>query len=138
MLREELKSIKADKKGLRKFGLTVGGVILLLSLFWWWRDGHWPVPLSSVGIILVGSGLIVPQALLFPHKIWMSAGVILGWFTTRIILSVIFYLIITPLGLIASLIGKKFLELDFRAQRKSYWNKREPVLDEKSRIRKQF
>ncbi len=138
MIKEELKSIKIGKKDLRKFGLAVGGVILLLSFLWLWREGYWPVLLGGVGLALLSLGLIVPPALFFPYKIWMGLSAILGWLSTRLILGIIFYLIITPIGIIARLVGKKFLELEFISPKESYWNKREKVLDEKSQIRKQF
>lgn len=130
--------MQVDRRGLRKFGLVVGGVILLLSLLWWWRESYWAIPLGIIGITLTILGLVVPHVLRSPYRFWMSVGAVLGWFTTRVILSAIFYLIITPLGLVARLFRKKFLELNFRTQRESYWNKRETVLDKKSRIRKQF
>ena len=55
----------------------------------------------------------------------MSFAIILGWFMTRFILSLLFYLIVTPIGLITRVLGKDFLELKKEASNGSYWNQRE-------------
>ncbi len=69
------------------------------------------------------------------YLVWMTFAVILGWIMTRVILTAIFYLIVTPISLIAKLFRHKFLDLTFRTENDTYWNYRKDVLSD---IKKQF
>ncbi|PYV44932.1 MAG: sxtJ [Acidobacteria bacterium] len=94
-------------KQLRSFGLLVGGVFVLIGL--------WPVVFRGQtlrGWALLAAGLLVLPAVVLPktlkpiYRVWMAAGHVLGWINTRIILSVVFYIVFTPSGLIMRLFGK--------------------------------
>jgi hypothetical protein len=50
---------------------------------------------------------------------WLAAG--LGWWVSRVVLFVIFFLVLTPVALLARLLGKRFLDLGRGGQAKSYW-----------------
>jgi Saxitoxin biosynthesis operon protein SxtJ len=90
-----------DEKQLRHFGLIVGGMFAVIGL--------WPVVFRAEGprlwALALSVGLMVP-AVVFPrslshvHRAWMAAGEVLAWINTRIILSVIFYGLVTPMGII--------------------------------------
>ena len=67
----------------------------------------------------------------------MTFAVILGWVMTRVILGVVFYLIITPIGLITRLIGEDFLDLN-KKKLDSYWNYRDSSNELNQDYRKQF
>ncbi len=92
---------------LRKFGLLVGGVFLVI--------GFWPLVFRSepfrlwaicLGGLLMIVGAILPRALAPVHRAWMWIGHILGWINTRILLSIVFYGLVTPIGIIFRLMGK--------------------------------
>ena len=77
--------------------------------------GLWPVVLRSesprlwamiLGSLLIVLGAVVPQSLKQVHRAWMKIGHVLGSINTRIILGIIYYLLITPMGLIMRLMGK--------------------------------
>ena len=68
----------------------------------------------------------------------MSFAVIIGWFMTRIILSLLFYLIITPIGLLAKIFTKDFLDLKKQAVNDSYWNKRDSNTEKNQNYEKQY
>lgn len=94
-------------KDLRQFGLVVGGVFSVIGL--------WPVVFRSesprlwamiLGGLLVLLGAVVPQSLEQVHSGWMKIGHVLGSINTRIILGIIYYLLITPMGLVMRLMGK--------------------------------
>jgi len=121
---EELKNIKSTKIELKKFGNTLGIVSLLICivLFLYNKDSY--LYFLIIGAVLIAAGNIYPN-LLKPFQIfWMALALVLGWFSTRIILSVLFYLIITPIRFIAMLFGKRFLDLEFRKNTNTYWNYR--------------
>jgi hypothetical protein len=88
-------------KELRKFALVTGGMLvlffdLLIPLIWDRPMRPWPV---IVAAILVSMALVLPAALRPVYKIWMLFAEALGWVNTRIILSLIFFLIFFPLGM---------------------------------------
>ena len=70
--------------------------------------------------------------------LWMIFAVILGWFMTKVILSLLFYLIITPIGLFLRIIGKDLLNLEEKKQQKSYWNMRNSEEEQNQNYEKQF
>lgn len=97
------KSLRAE----REFGLIVGGVLLLLSLWWLYRGkfaGMSQITLP-VGGALVLLGLVFPQALIWPSRTWLAFAEVLSFVTTRIILAFVFFAIVTPIGFIKRLFG---------------------------------
>ena len=125
MLIEEIKHIKESKKDLRKFGLTVGIVLLMISVILFMIDKSSYVYFGVIGGILVLAGILFPAVLKPVNKVWMTLALILGWFMSRVILTILFYLVLTPIGFIAKIFGKRFLSLKIDTEEKSYWEKRE-------------
>ncbi len=138
MLIEEIKNIKSEKSDLRKFGITVGLVIGILGGLLWWRGKEFYNYFFIISIALIISGLLVPKLLLPIQKTWMTIALVIGWFMTRLILSILFYLVVTPIGLVAKLLGKEFLELKIDKSRKSYWIYREERPFDKKDYERQF
>ena len=106
----------------REFGLIVGGVFVLLSCWWLYRGKflHAAQLTLPLGTLLVLLGLLFPKALVFPNKAWMMLAQGLSFVSTRIILGLVFFLIITPIGVVKRLSG--WDPLNRRAgQSPSYW-----------------
>ncbi|MDF0643640.1 MAG: SxtJ family membrane protein [Nitrospira sp.] len=92
---------------LRQFGLLMGGIFFLIGLFpFVWRQDPVRVWAVGLGTLLLTTGLTAPGLLRGPYRGWMFIGHILGWVNTRIILSVLFYGIITPMGMIMKFTGR--------------------------------
>jgi multisubunit Na+/H+ antiporter MnhG subunit len=125
MLIEEIRGIRSDRRDLRNFGFVVGGVLLALASFLFWKDRPAWTWIGGIGAALVTLGAILPASLLPLQKVWMTLAVIMGWIMTRIILSVLFFLVLTPIGLIARATGKRFLERRLHREADSYWKVRE-------------
>jgi len=125
MLIEEIRGIKSDRRDLRNFGFVVGGVLLALTAFLFWKDRSAWTWTGGIGAALVTLGAVLPASLLPLQKVWMTLAVIMGWIMTRVILSVLFFLILTPIGLIARATGKRFLERRLHREADSYWQVRE-------------
>ncbi|MBI4707350.1 MAG: sxtJ [Candidatus Omnitrophica bacterium] len=140
MIKEDIKKIRSEKSDLRKFGLSVGIVLGLLGGLFWWRDKAFYIYFAVVAVFLISSGLVIPSILRPLQKAWMTMAVVMGWFMTRVILSVLFFLVITPIRFIAKLSGKDFLDRKFSKDDKksSYWLLRDRAVVEKSRYEKQF
>jgi hypothetical protein len=92
-------------KELRKFGLVTGAMLILffdLLIPWIWGIAmpKWPLIAAA---ILAAMALIFPASLRPVYTVWMRFAEALGWVNTRIILSVIFFLLFFPVGMIMRL-----------------------------------
>ena len=121
---EEIKDIKSKKSEFQKFGITVGIVLIIISIFLFLREKESFQILLNIGVILSVFGIVIPVILKPLYWIWMIFATMLGWVMTRVILSLLFYVIIMPIGLIPRLFGKQFLELRWDISRNTYWNYR--------------
>jgi len=113
------RSLRAE----REFGLVVGGVLVLLSGWWIYREKFTNLSYKSLalGALLIVLGLLLPRSLVFPNKAWMLLAEGLSYISTRIILAVVFFLILTPIGLIKRAMG--WDPLNRRASSgESYWH----------------
>ena len=124
-LLNEIRELKTGPHELRKFGLTVGGVFLLLGAWSWFR--HKPVHpwLLGIGAALVLPGLVWPVVLRWIYVGWMTLALLLGHVVSTMILILFFYLLVTPVGLLARLVGKDFLNRKLEPGAASYWIIRE-------------
>ncbi len=84
------------------------------------------------------SGLVLPMALKPVYRLWLKFAAVLAWINTRLILSLTFFLVFTPLGFLLRLLGKDLLKEKWEAQAKSYWVERKPIPFDPSRYEKQF
>lgn len=120
-IREDIQQLKTSDRDLRKFGLVVGGVFAALGLFLLLRNKAaypyflWP----GVGLVVVG--VVFPRGLRYIYVVWMSVAFVLGFVMAHVILTLFFFLVITPIGLLARLSGKDFLSLKQDRHAKSYW-----------------
>jgi hypothetical protein len=96
-----------DKQGLREFGLITGGLFVgLFGLLFPWLFGFdWPLWPWIVAGVLSGLALLIPNGLRPIYYGWMTMALILGWINTRLLLGIVFFLIITPMGFIMRLFG---------------------------------
>lgn len=120
-------NLEVTKKTLRQFGLMVGGVFLLIG-FWpllWRQEGirDWA---AWSGALLSLAGLALPGILKYPYQGWMWVGHAMGWVNTRIILGVLFYGIVTPMGLVMKLAGRDPMCRGFDPDAQTYRVVRQP------------
>ena len=114
-------------KQLRSFGFTVGGIFALIA-FWplvfrgedprWWA-------VAVAGCLLVPA-VVFPKSLVCPYKGWMAVGHVMGWINTRVILGVVFYVIVTPVGVLRRWLGKDPMGRQLRPDLDSYRVVRKP------------
>ena len=134
---EEIKNIKSEKSDLRKFGIIIGTVLLIIAGLFFWKEKESFQLFLIVGIVLFVAGIAMPFILKPIYWVWMTFATILGWFMTRVILSLLFYAVFTPIGLIGRLIGKEFLNLKDTTNN-TYWNYRSNDMFGKEKYEKQF
>jgi hypothetical protein len=125
LLWQEIKDIDTSKKTLRSFGWVVGGVLLFIAGVIWWRHDWTPTTatywLGGIGGTLMVLGLAVPTVLRPLYRVWMALALVLGFIMTRVLLTLVFFLLITPIGLVRRLLGKDPLRQEPDADTTSYW-----------------
>ncbi len=113
-----------EKVEARKFGLIVGSVFMILGLLSFFKGKGINLPLIIPASILFLLALISPGLLVPIYKTWMRFGVVLGRINSFLILSVIFYLVVTPIGLIRRIFSKDSEKFSYKTAKGSYWIKR--------------
>ena len=126
------------RPALRKFGLTVGGVFLLLGAVSRWR-GHEVAPLVmwTLGTPLVLLGAVAPSLLGPVERAWMAMAEVLGRINTRLILGAVYFLVVTPLGVVRRWRDDP-LDRRMRDGEPSSWLRRERRPVDPARYRQQF
>ncbi len=112
----------ADRAELRTFGLLAGALFagLFGLLMPWLRHRPFPAWPWVLCIVLVVPALIAPQALRQVFAAWTAAGRILGWINSRLVLTIVFYAIITPVGVVMRLCGRDMMRRRFDPDCASY------------------
>ena len=123
---------------LRRFGCTVGGVFLLLATISWWR-GHEipPLILGTLGVVLVVPGLLMPAVLGPVERGWMAFAAVLGAINTRIILTLVYMTVVTPIGWLRRW-SEDPLDRKLGSDATSHWVPREKQPLDPESYRKQF
>ena len=118
----------------RSFGIVFFVVFLLISIYPLINDGnirYWSLIISLIFLILgfLNSKLLTPL-----NKIWFKIGILLGKIISPLLMGIIFFLVVTPIGFLMRMLKKDLLNLKFN-NNKSYWiEKTEP----KSKMKNQF
>ena len=121
MIIEEINSIRSGKKELRQFGIIIGIACGLLGVLLWWSGKTYYSYSFIIAAAFFFLGFTLPAALKPFHKVWMTISILMGWLMTRVILIILFYGILTPIGLIGRLCGKDFLDIKLHKNVQSYW-----------------
>jgi hypothetical protein len=121
-----------DKAGLRSFGLLFASILAALFglLIPFLRFGFGGLPLAQnsqnpnwpwwIAAVIAALALILPASLVWLYKPWMKFADIAGWVNSRIILLLLYYFVILPMGLLRRLLGKDSMQRKFDSQLKSY------------------
>jgi hypothetical protein len=137
-IREDIKQLKTSDRDLRKFGLVVGGVFVAVGLLFLWRHANRTPYFAWPGGVLMVLGAVWPRALKWVYIGWMSLAFVLGFVMAHVILTLLFLLVITPMGLLARLAGQDFLSLKLDRAAKSYWLPRTPKSKKAADYERQF
>jgi xanthine/uracil permease len=115
----------ADRRQGRRFGLTLGVAFLVIAGILAWREHPlgWRI-VAGIASALVLGGLIVPTAMLPVERGWMRFAHLLSRVTTPIVMGILFFVIITPLGLLRRAFGKHGLPRGRPGE--SMWTERPP------------
>ncbi|MGE5315294.1 MAG: SxtJ family membrane protein [Acidobacteriota bacterium] len=122
-VKSDLRALDRSDEALMKFGRTVGGVFLMIATVIFIIRSATPafIVTALVGTVLAFAGMAAPRMLRTVHLVWMGMAFVLGWFVSRLVLAVFFFLIITPVAFAARMAGKKFLDTEFGKGASTYW-----------------
>jgi hypothetical protein len=111
-----------DAPGLRRFALTTGAIVVLLfgGLLPWLLGAAWPLWPWIAGGALAAWGLVAPATLGPVYQGWMRFGLLLGRVTTPIVMGAVFFLVVTPVGLVMRALRRDPLARRFDAAATSY------------------
>lgn len=142
-------SSNPSRSELRQFGLMFGSVFslvfgLLIPLIRHGRalgmpfseTGQWSAWPWITGLVIIACALLYPAALHYLEKAWMKFAHVAQWVNTRIIMLILFYVIILPIGLVLRLFGKDSMHRKFNSKTNSY--RVEHEAQDKSHMEKPF
>jgi hypothetical protein len=118
----------------RSFGIVFFIVFLIISLYPLLNSEPIKIWFLIIALIFLVLGLINSKILTPLNKLWFKFGIILGKIVSPFVMGVIFFFVVTPIGLIMRLLGKDLLNLKYNGN-KSYWIEKSGP---KSKMKNQF
>jgi hypothetical protein len=122
----------------RSFGLVFAAVFLIVALYPLLHAAGirlWAIAVSGVFLLLA---LLLPQVLAPANRLWTKFGLLLHTIVSPIALGILFFLVVTPTGLLMRLFGKDPLRLRFDPAADSYWIRRDPPGPAADSLKNQF
>jgi Saxitoxin biosynthesis operon protein SxtJ len=122
----------------RRFGFTFAVVFLLVAAYSLFR-GHavWPA-LLALALVFLAVASLAPNWLKALNRLWLRLGLALHAIISPIVLVVLFFVVVTPVGVLARVAGKDFLRLTFDREASTYWMDRRPPGPTPMSMRNQF
>jgi hypothetical protein len=118
---EHYHDVTSTRREWRQFMTVLAVVFAIVAGVAFWKGlpcaASWLVPVALFGVL----ALAAPRWLEPFHRSWMLLAGALGWVMTRVILTVLYLLAVLPIGFVARIFGKRFLDVRFRDGRESYW-----------------
>ena len=126
---------KIEKSTNRSFGLVFFIVFLIIGLWPLTNEGSVRLWSLIIALIFLFLGILNSKILTPLNVLWSKFGELLGIVIAPIVMGIIFFLVVTPTGLIMKMLGKDLLRNKFQINNESYWIKKEK---NKSSMKKQF
>ncbi len=106
----------------KKFGLLIGSLLALAGSWQLYVTSHSVyLAATAAGVLMVAAGLVRPAWLNPAYRLWMTMALAVGWLMTRLILAVVYYAVVVPIGLVMQVTGRQLLQLNTQPDRNSYW-----------------
>ena len=118
----------------RSFGIVFFIVFLIIALYPFTYNEEIRIWSAIISFIFLALGLFNSKILTPLNKLWFKFGIFLGKIISPIIMGIIFFLVVTPIGLLMRLLGKDLINLKYN-NNKSYWIKKNGP---KSKMKNQF
>ena len=128
-----------ELKDLRQFGMVLAIISIVSGSIYFLKHriilAQW---FCGAGLVVLSLGLLAPRTLKHVYTVFLKAAHAIGWFNTRVILILIYYIVLTPIALVVKIFGKDLLNRKMDKNTSSYWAKRELVKPVKEELEKQF
>lgn len=112
----------------RSFGVVIALACLVLSGIAFWADSaYWPF-WAAAGTVFGSLALLWPRLLSPFNRVWFWFGLALHKVVSPVVMGVLFFGVIMPVGLLTRLTGKRTIEVEFEPDRSSYWMRRGSAL----------
>ncbi len=141
---QEVRELPTEPRDLRKFSLTVGAAFVVLwavfayALPYLFGKGKDLAVLWQIGVVLAVVGTLLPAVVKPIYYAWMTMALALGFVMTRVLLTIFFFLVMTPVALVFKLIGKDPLHRKLDREAESYWIEKQYLIEDRSRFEKFF
>ena len=124
----------------RGFGITFIIVFALLAVWLWLRKDLpvWAIACAVMSVVTLAATFLAPSALRPFNKAWFKVGMLMHHVVTPVIMGLLFFLVVTPMGIVMRATGKDFLRLKTGPDAGKYWIDREPETDAKTSMKNQF
>jgi uncharacterized membrane protein YhiD involved in acid resistance len=136
-MKKEVENKQIELRTLRNAGVSVGIAFVLISIWPYFVHGlpmrYWAAIVSGVLFLF---SLIAPQFIYWPYCLWMKIGAALGWLNTRVILSLLFFLILTPTGIVRRIFSSDSIGSQIDRSKDTY--KESYIEEEVSKAEEQF
>jgi hypothetical protein len=110
----------------RSFGFVMAGAFSLLSLVNYWRGGHWWPWMAGLAALFLATALLFPAWLRPLNWIWFKFGLLLHKIVSPLVMGLLFFVTVTPIGLLLRAGRKDMLRLKHDSECDSYWIVRQP------------
>jgi hypothetical protein len=131
--------MKRKTKDLRVFGLAMavvlGGIGIWQALLGRPTAG---IVLGGIAVAFLLAAVVRPRILLPLYVPWMKFGFGMGWVMTRVILTVFYFLVISPFALVRRVLGKDSLDRDLDGSASTWWRERKGDPPPRERYERQF
>lgn len=110
----------------RGFGFVFAGFFAIVAILRWWK-GHGAAEwFAAAGLAMLLIALIRPSLLAPFNRLWTKLALVLSKVMNPVIMGILFFLVVAPIGLLMRLFGKRPLALDLDPAAKTYWIERQP------------
>ena len=137
---QEIKTLDTSSKEIRKFALVIAIAMGVIGIFISLKTHNLDVSiwLWGIGLLFLILGFILPIILRPVYSLWMLLAYFIGGIVSRVILTVLFYVVLTPIGLVLRLLGKDILNQKLDKNQKSYWVKKNLSSISKEQFKKMY
>jgi hypothetical protein len=122
-IKDQIGNLQPARKDLRNLGLVFLVALGIIGSLLWWKDRSSYPWFWAAALVLGFWGLVWPKGLKPLYRVWMGLAVVLNYFISRFILILLYYLVVTPTGLVLRVLGRDILDLKLN-DRPSYWHRR--------------
>jgi hypothetical protein len=110
----------------RGFGFVFAGFFALVAIVRWWKGHGYAGWFAAAAVAMLVISLVRPSVLAPFNRVWTKLALVLSKVMNPVIMAILFFIVVAPIGLIMRAMGKRPLALEFDPAAKSYWIERKP------------